>query len=96
MCCVLESSNPLIEAGLCWAGFSPGSSECPKHQLRSEIQMTVHLKFSPSDDEVVLGLLATIPPLPPNTRVGTLIVATIYLQLIQNRYILMFFFDVLI
>jgi len=25
-------------------------------------------------------------PLPVNTRVGTLIVATIYLQLIQNRY----------
>jgi len=35
-------------------------------------------------DNIVFNLLKTVIDL--NTRIGTLIVATIYLQLIQNRY----------
>ena len=38
------------------------------------------------EDCKVMGYMDVDIRLPPYTRVGTLIVATIYLQLIQNRY----------
>ena len=68
-----------------WGDFTCGALYCTKQSYRVLKEPQCHCKLFVKDGPTILKSQCVIK-LSEFTRVGTLILATIYLQLIQNRY----------